>query len=82
MLHKGARRAETSKTMRETEAEAVSFIITRAIGLDTGSAACDYIQLYNGDAETLASSLEAIQKASHAILTAIQSAGMAETIAA
>ena len=46
LLHKGARRSETTKTVRETEAEAVAFVVCHAIGLETGSAAADYIALY------------------------------------
>ena len=69
MLHKGERRS--SKTVRETEAEAVAFVVCQAIGLETGSAAADYIQLYDGDQATLADSLDAIQKAAAEIIAAI-----------
>ena len=51
-LHKGERRGRRSKTVRETEAEAVAFAVTTTIGLDTNTAAADYIQLYNGDKQT------------------------------
>ena len=34
LLHKGARRSETTKTVRETEAEAVAFVVCHAIGLE------------------------------------------------
>jgi len=71
MLHKNERRRETTKTVRETEAEAVAFVVCQAIGLDTGTAAADYIRLYNGDADTLGESLDAIQKAAAEILAAI-----------
>jgi hypothetical protein len=43
LLHKGARRIGTTHTIRETEAEAVAFVVRHAIGLDTGTAASDYI---------------------------------------
>jgi hypothetical protein len=36
-LHSGDRRAATSKTVRETEAEAVAFVVSHAIGLDMGT---------------------------------------------
>jgi len=71
MLHHGDRRAATSKTTRETEAEAVAFIVSRAVGLNTGSASADYISLYNGNAELLTESLAVIQRASSAILGAL-----------
>ena len=60
-----------SKTVRETEAEAVAFIVCRAVGLDTGSAASDYIQLYSGDKDTLAESLGRIQGTASDILAAL-----------
>jgi Type II/IV secretion system protein/N-terminal domain of anti-restriction factor ArdC len=39
MLHRDQRRAQTTKRVRETEAEAVSFVVCSGIGLETGSAA-------------------------------------------
>jgi hypothetical protein len=45
LLHRGDRRSQTTKTIRETEAEAVSFVVCQAIGLDTNTAAADYIKL-------------------------------------
>jgi antirestriction protein ArdC len=71
MMHRDERRNNTSKRVRETEAEAVAFAICQAIGLQTGSAARDYIQLYDGDAKLLTASLEHIQKAASQILNAI-----------
>ena len=61
-LHQSDTEERPSKTVRETEAEAVAHVVCEAIGLDTGSAAADYIRLYQGDAETLAASLDRIQK--------------------
>jgi antirestriction protein ArdC len=72
MLHKADRRMETTKVQRETEAEAIAFIVGKAIGLQTGTAAADYIRLYNGNAALLAESLEAVQRASALILTALE----------
>lgn len=72
LLHRGERRAETTKTVRETEAEAVAFVVCQAVGLQTGNAAADYIQLYAGNAETLAASLEAIQQTAAEILAAVK----------
>lgn len=71
LLHRGEDRKTLSKTVRETEAEAVAFVVSTAIGLDTGTAASDYIQLYNGDTDTLSASLDRIQRTASAILEAI-----------
>jgi hypothetical protein len=71
MLHRDQRRAQTTKRVRETEAEAVSFVVCSGVGLETGSAAQDYIQLYNGDAKLLKESLEQIRQTATRILNAI-----------
>ena len=70
-MHRDERRTSTSKRSRETEAEAVAFVVCQAIGLETGSAAADYIQLYEGDAKLLTESLEHIQQTTARILNAI-----------
>jgi len=72
LLHTGDRRANTSKTVRETEAEAVAFVVSHAIGLNTSTAASDYIQLYSGNKETLLGSLELIQRAATEILAVVE----------
>lgn len=72
MLHKAERRTATTKTVRETEAEAVAFVVGKAVGLVTGSASADYIQLYHGNASLLAESLEVIQQTANVILTALE----------
>lgn len=74
MLHRDPERRPASRTVRETEAEAVAFVVTHAIGLATGTAASDYIQLYNGDTETLTASLDRIQQTSAAIIEALSGA--------
>jgi antirestriction protein ArdC len=71
MLHRDERRNGTSKRVRETEAEAVSFVVCNAIGLETGTAAQDYIQLYEGDTKLLTESLDLIQQTANRILSAI-----------
>lgn len=71
LMHRDERRVGTSKRSRETEAEAVAFVVCQAIGLETGSAAQDYIQLYEGDAKLLSDSLEHIQQTATRILNAI-----------
>ena len=72
MLHKAERRTATTKTVRETEAEAIAFVVGKTIGLNTGRASADYIHLYHGNAALLAESLEVIQKTSAVILSAIE----------
>lgn len=67
------RRDETTKTIRETEAEAVAFVVGSALGVDCVDHSSDYIQLYNGDAEVLAKSMEYIQKTAAQILEGIRS---------
>jgi hypothetical protein len=72
LLHKAERRTATTKTVRETEAEAVAFVVGKAIGLVTGNASADYIQLYHGNASLLAESLEVIQQTASVILSALE----------
>ena len=72
MLHRAERRAATDKTIRETEAEAVAFVVCQSIGLETGTAASDYIKLYSGDRETLTASLQFIQQTACEIIAALQ----------
>jgi antirestriction protein ArdC len=72
MLHKAERRTATTKVVRETEAEAIAFVVGKTIGLDTGRASADYIHLYHGNAALLTESLEVIQKASAVILSALE----------
>jgi len=71
MLHRGDRRTLTTKQVRETEAEAVAFVVCQAIGLETGTASADYIQLWQGDADLLRESLEAVQQTAAVILGGI-----------
>ena len=70
-LHRSDRRAITTKRIRETEAEAVAFVVCQAIGLATGTASADYISLWNGDATVLLESLELVQRAAAEIIAAI-----------
>jgi antirestriction protein ArdC len=72
LLHRGDRRAKTTKTVRELEAEAVAFVVGQTLGLQMGTTSADYIKLYNGDPQMLAQSLEAIQSVSAVILKAIR----------
>lgn len=71
ILHKNTDNMPKDKKVRETEAEAVAFVVCHATGLDTNSASSDYIQLYNGDKETLMELLERIQRTAAEILAAV-----------
>ena len=71
LLHQGEKRGDKNKLVRETEAEAVASVVSEAIGISATSSASDYIQLYQGDVETLKASLDAIQKVATTILTGI-----------
>jgi len=78
MLHKAERRTATTKTVRETEAEAIAFVVSQTIGLDAGLASADYIQLYHGNAALLTESLEVIQRTAALILSALETKEEAE----
>ena len=71
MIHKAERRTVITKTVKETEAESVAFVVSQAIGLETGSASADYIQLYHGNAALLQESLEVVQRTAAVILGAL-----------
>jgi antirestriction protein ArdC len=71
MIHKAERRTVITKTVKETEAESVAFVVSKAIGLETGKASSDYIQLYHGNAALLQESLEVVQRTAAVILGAI-----------
>ena len=71
MLHHGKDEPRLPKVVRETQAEAVAYVVSQSVGLETNSAAADYIALYTGDTKTLRDSLSAIQKTSSHILEEI-----------
>ena len=62
MLHKAERHTATTRVVRETEAEAIAFVVSKAVGLEAGTASADYIHLYHDNASLLAESLEVIQQ--------------------
>lgn len=68
LLHRGSRRIETTRQVREVEAEAVAYVVSRACGLDTNTASSDYLRLYGGDETLLGQSLLYIQRVSSEIL--------------
>lgn len=71
ILHHGEGRAGTTRQSRELQAEAVAFVVAQAVGLDSGTASSDYIQLYKGDKQLLLESLDAVRKAAATILEGI-----------
>ena len=73
LLHQRGERP-ASKTVRETEAEAVAFIVGSGIGVSPRVSSCDYIGLYNGSADTLRDSLARIQQTARTILSALDPA--------
>jgi len=70
-LHHGVETRPEEKKVRETEAEAVAFVVCHGIGLDVNTSSSDYIQLYSGDRKTLMESLERIQRTASEMLGAI-----------
>jgi hypothetical protein len=71
MWHRSDRRTLTTKQVRETEAEAVAFVVCQSVGLQNGTASQDYIQLWHGDANLLRESMEAVQQTAAVILGGI-----------
>ena len=71
LLHSGPESRSVSRTVRETEAEAVAFVVGTAIGLDARRSSIDYVSLYDGKRETLLASLERIRRTAGEILDAI-----------
>lgn len=71
LLHRGDRRDQTDKTVRETEAEAVAYAVCRWAGIDCSTRAADYIQLYAGDEKLLLQSLELIRDVAAKVIGAL-----------
>lgn len=75
LLHQGLDRSQRPPlTVRETEAEAVSFTVSNAIGLEVGGAARDYIQMYRGDAAVLRAALDRVHRVATSILVFLKTA--------
>jgi hypothetical protein len=72
MLKHSERHSTITKTVRETEAEAIAFVVGKSVGLTTSTVSADYISLYHGNAALLAESLELVQQTAGLILSAIQ----------
>ena len=74
LLHRGTDRKSLSKSVKELEAEAVAYVVSKAVGLDNAlKHSADYICSHRGDTEQLARSLERIQKTSSRILESLES---------
>jgi antirestriction protein ArdC len=71
-MHFGERRANTNKRIRETEAEAVAYVVCTGIGLEPGTGSQDYIGIYGGESKLLLESLEFVQTTSVRILDALE----------
>ena len=71
MLHWGEQEKKPSKTVQETEAEAVAHVVCTAIGLDANTSSSDYIGVYQGNKETLAKSLGRIQRTASRIIEGV-----------
>ncbi len=80
MLHKADRRTATTKIVRETEAEAIAFVVGTAVGLSNERASAQYIHLYHGNAALLAESLEVVQKTAAVILGALETPTQEATV--
>jgi hypothetical protein len=72
LLHRTERRKETTRKVRELEAEAVSFVVSNAAGLEGITRSADYIQLYAGDKELLVASLDHIQRVAAEIIEQLE----------
>ena len=58
------------------EAKGMAFVVCHAFGLDSQTRSSDYIQLYRGNTDTLAESLDFIQKTAARIVEAINAVGL------
>jgi hypothetical protein len=68
MHHDGLKR---STILKETEAEAVAYVVGCAVGLNFGTHSSDYVRLHRGDAKTLGDSLGRIRDTAVRIINAV-----------
>ena len=59
---------QRDQVVRETEAEAIAFVVGKAVGLEAGSASADYIHLYHDNTSLLALSNSVAQSLSSEFL--------------
>lgn len=72
-----------SHQRRETEAEAVSHVVCRSLGMECLEHSTDYIHLHNGDSGMLTESMQRIQKCASGILqelTAMETEDVSEAL--
>ena len=69
LMHRGE--CDKDRRTKELEAEAVAYVVSSVIGLNSRAQSTDYIHLYGGDGQKLAASLKAIQQTSAFMLSAI-----------
>jgi hypothetical protein len=74
LLHHRNPEQKTSRIVRETEAEAVAYVVCQAFGIDSTGHSSDYIQLYSGDSDTLAESLQLVQATAANIISEMSKA--------
>ena len=67
-----------SRSRIETEAEAVAYVVSQAVGITTIAHSADYIHLYHGDVQMLSDSLHTIQRTAAEIVLALDSTEPAE----
>lgn len=70
-MHGDEYRQQSGRVVRETEAEAVAYVVCRAFGFECSTRSSDYIQLHHGDTATLADSLDRIQKTATRIIRSL-----------
>ena len=73
LLHHDPATPRPAKSVRETEAEAVAFLVSESVGLKCRLAARDYIQLHDGNAETLFQSFGRIKAVAGEIVAGLLS---------
>lgn len=73
LLHRGQDRAEFSQNVKELEAEAVAYVVSKSVGLENSlQQSADYIHLYSGDKEQLTKSLDRICRVASALLADLE----------
>lgn len=77
LLHRKEDRDNLTKVQKETEAEAVSFVVGQAIGVNSLGQAADYLQLWKGDLELFTKCLGRIQSCAKEIITALTKSNQA-----
>ncbi len=72
MMHKTIKNSRDQKSLIETEAESVAFVVSSACGVRCLDRSADYIALHQGDSALLVKSLGRIQKTASNIIDMIE----------